>query len=450
MDNTCDIWKDWRINSSKERHCKTDKMTIKQRFKSAIKRGTGEAHLIMMENPNTDFSSDIIKAALTNYAYDSQSEGSRADYIFELIELSNQKERIKRKILDKLQNEREDSWTLDQLFDLAALFAKQGDKEAHKAIYKRFYKKRIPASEWVGQDAILELDGLEGLKYIAETKGKIIDNNSEEWEDSFMIDFFQEENPQIKVYEELEKAATSNNYIKVYLEAIKKNKFERLEREKPVYDYKMVTERIENNVIVPLPPAYIKDLSNSDIKRLAEDFLKSKTRVKQEKYLRVFDKVKYPFDFKDLLSHAKRPYSSNDRLVEYAVNSLRFFTNNEIRNFALEILNSNAPRPDIYTNLLIANYKVGDGRLLSKIVNKAKTEHQVHDLAFSYVDIFQANKTTDCEQPLLALYNKLTCSLHREDIVRIMIENNVLPDSIRKEIKYDSLLSTRELVKENE
>ena len=424
-------------------------MTIRQKFKSAVKRGTGETHLIMMANPKMDFSSDIAKAALTNYAYDSQSEGSRSDYVFELIELSNQKEKIKKIILDKLQNEKEDTWALDQLFDIAALFAKQGDKEAKNAIYKRFYKKRIEGSEWVGQDAILEIDGLDGLKYIAETKGRVIAKDPEEWEDSFMVNFFQEDNPEIKVYEELEKAAINNKYIRLYLDTIKKNKFKRAERKKPIYNYQTINDRIEKNVIVPLPPVYAKDLSNSDIEKLAHDFSKSKTRAKQEKYLRVFDRVKYPFDYKDLLTQAKRPYSSKDRLVEYAVNSLRYFTNQEIREFAIEKLNGNVSRPDIYTNLLIGNYQNGDSELLTKIVNKARTDYQIHDLVFSYVDIYQANKTSDCKDPLLALYYKLTCGLHREDIVRIMIENKVLPDSIREEIKYDSLDSTRELIKEN-
>src|SRR3989339_851106 len=375
-------------------------MTIRQRFKSAIRRGTGETHLIMMANPKMDFSSDITKAALINYAYDSQSEGSRSDYVFELIELSKQKEKIKKKILDKLLNEKEDTWALDQLFDIAALFAKQG---------------------------------------------KIFEKDSEEWEDSFMVDFFQEDNPEIKVYDELEKAAIDNKYIRLYLETIKKNKFKRAERKKPVYNYQTVKDRVDKNVMVPLPPVYAKDLSDSDIEKLADDFLKSKTRTKQEKYLRVFDRVKYPLDFKDLLTQAKRPYSSKDRLVEYAVNSLRYFTNQEIREFALEKLNGNISRPDIYTNLLIGNYKDGDSELLTKIVNKARNEHQIHDLVFSFVDIFQANKTVDCKKPLMALYNKLTCGLHREDIVRIMIENKVLPDKIREEIKYDSLDSTREL-----
>lgn len=67
-------------------------MTVRQRFKNAIKRGTGETHLLMRKS-KVDFSSDIIKAALTNLSYDNQSEGSRADYVFELIELSNQKKK---------------------------------------------------------------------------------------------------------------------------------------------------------------------------------------------------------------------------------------------------------------------------------------------------------------------------------------------------------------------
>jgi hypothetical protein len=34
-------------------------MTPGQLFKSAIKRGTGEAHLLMKANPDVDFSNDM-------------------------------------------------------------------------------------------------------------------------------------------------------------------------------------------------------------------------------------------------------------------------------------------------------------------------------------------------------------------------------------------------------
>lgn len=124
----------------------TDNKLIKQKFRSSIKRGTGEAHLIMQNNPTVDFSSDIIKASLKNYAYDGQSEGSRALYLSELIELSKQKDKIRQAILSGLATERQDTWALVQLFDLATIFAKQGHKDAKRAIYKRFFKKIISGS----------------------------------------------------------------------------------------------------------------------------------------------------------------------------------------------------------------------------------------------------------------------------------------------------------------
>lgn len=54
---------------------------IKRRFFNSLKRGTGEAYLIINDNPLIDFSNYIIKGALRNYAYDGQSENSRAQYI---------------------------------------------------------------------------------------------------------------------------------------------------------------------------------------------------------------------------------------------------------------------------------------------------------------------------------------------------------------------------------
>lgn len=419
-------------------------MTVRQRFKNAIKRGTGETHLLMKANPNIDFSSDIIKAALTNLSYDNQSEGSRADYVFELIELSNQKEKIRQVILKALSTERQDTWALDQLFDLAAKFAIQGDKEAKKAIYKRYYKKTIQGSEGVGQDAIIEIDGLEGLKHIAETKGKVISKDPEEWEDSWTVDYFQEQNPTIKVYNELEKASKSNEYIKTYLDTIKKHKAKFQKRERPKYNYQIVTEKINSKVIVPLPPAGAKELSKTDIKKLADDFLKETDRLKLEKYMRVFDRVKFPYDYQPLLELAKGKNKKDDRLVEYATGALKYFSGADIREFAIEKLKK-VKIPSDYMDLLVSNYKKGDFKLLTEIVARCKNEHDIHSLVYGYINIYQANKTKECKEPLEAIYDKLTCGIHRADIIKILIDNDVLSNRLKSEIKFDSNDEIRKL-----
>src|SRR4051812_30978522 len=88
----------------------TDNKTLKQQFRSSIRRGTGEAHLILQRHPAIDFSAEIIKAALCNYAYDAQSEGSRALYLAELMARSQHQDKIRKAILTGLAAEENDTW----------------------------------------------------------------------------------------------------------------------------------------------------------------------------------------------------------------------------------------------------------------------------------------------------------------------------------------------------
>jgi hypothetical protein len=425
----------------------TNSKTIKQKFKSSIKRGTGEAHLIMQQNPSIDFSADIIKASLTNYAYDGQSEGSRALYISELISLSKQQNKIRGAILKGLANEQKDTWALVQLFDLAAFFAKQGDKKARQAIYKRFFKKIISGSDWCGYASLIELDGLEGLKYIATTIGKSLEKNPDDWQDSSIIQHFQEDNPNIKVQEELEKASKENPFIKIYLDNIKQTEDGRENHQRPVVniDYETITERINNKARrVPINPFEAKRIKKIDIKKLANDFLKETDRLKLEKYMRIFDRVKYPFDYSPILEIVKSKNNTNDRLIEYAAGALKHFAGNDIRKFAIECL-SVTKNPSDYLDLLVSNYKKGDYKLLTTIAKNCKNEDAVHEIVYGYINIYKANKTKECKEPLEAVYEKLTCGIHRKDIVKILIDNKVLSKKINDEIKYDSSEEVRQL-----
>ena len=77
----------------------TDPINIKRQFLNALKRGTGEAYLIVKDNPKIDFSNQIIKGALNIFAYDGQCEGDRATYIFEIISISKKKDKIRKAVL---------------------------------------------------------------------------------------------------------------------------------------------------------------------------------------------------------------------------------------------------------------------------------------------------------------------------------------------------------------
>lgn len=100
------------------------------KFKNSLKRGTGEAILILKENPELDFSDLIINASIKNFAYDPQIEGSRENYLFELIQLSPKRNKIIDILLKNLSDFRNDDWGVFQLFKIAKLFAKNGDIKA--------------------------------------------------------------------------------------------------------------------------------------------------------------------------------------------------------------------------------------------------------------------------------------------------------------------------------
>ena len=422
-------------------------MNLKQKFKSAIKRGTGETHILIKENPTVDFFDEIIKAALFNFAYDQQSEGGRDFYIAELIKLSPQKDKILPVIYDALKNESNDDWSIEQLFDIAAIFAKEGNEHAKKAVYENYYKYAMNGADWAGEDAIIEIDGLKGLLYVAETKGKYLSENAESWVDSFFVDDFQKQNPSVGVYEELTKAAENNSFVKKYLETIEEHKFavyKPNKDKKEKYDYKYIKDRFENTKLGIVGPRLCEKLSKKDLKKLADEFLKEEDRLKQAKYLGVFRYAKFPYDYEPILEVAKTKNSRNDRLVYLAVEALQFFKAKDIRQFAVEKLSA-PDEPDIYINLLIGNYKKGDWKLLKSIAENCENDDIIHSLGADYIDIYKVNPTKECREPLEIIYDKMNCGLHRKDLVKILIENDVLSDKIRKEIQFDCNEETRKL-----
>lgn len=421
----------------------TDSKTIKQTFRSSIRRGTGEAYLIMQNNPTVDFSTDIIKASLTNYAYDGQSENSRALYLSELIALSKQRDKIRKELLQGLATEQDDTWALTQLFDLAKIFAQSCDTEARQVIYDKFFNNIVDHSDWVGYSEILELDGLDGLIFIADKIGKALEKNPDDWQDDMIIDHFQRENPKVKAYGELEKASKQNRFIKIYLDNIKRTEENRKNHVREKVEYNNIIE--EALLCKPYIRLWKRKITDKQLTAIANQLLIEKNKINQEKLLYVFNKFKFPFDNEFILQLAKQKPTSKNRIVEFAIDALQLLQSKNIRQFALEQLKT-TKRPEGFTNILISNYKSGDYKLLTTLATKFNDEHIIENLASSYIDIYKANKTKECQEPLEAIYAKLTCGIHRKGIIEVLIDNKVLSDKIKQEIKYDSYLETRQLL----
>jgi hypothetical protein len=153
-------------------------------------------------------------------------------------------------------------------------------------------------------------------------------------------------------------------------------------------------------------------------------------------YLRVFSERKFPFGHQKILELCRRPDNHQDRLKYFAIEALSFFEHREVRAFFLE--NFAAKGGYDYLPLLELNYRKGDHLIITDLIEKARSQDVIHSMVFGLIDIYQANPTKACKKPLLAMYDKLNCGLHREDILKILYQNGVLPDKILREAVYDS------------
>lgn len=421
----------------------TDTNLIKLKFQSAIRRGTGETHLLIQSHPGIDFSGEIIKACVKNFAYDGQCEQSRDMYLFELINLSGKSGKIKKAILKALLKPQKDTWTRTQLFDLTKIFAQQNDAEARQALYNAFVNNSILGSEWAGTSEIMELDGIEGLKFIAEEFGKRLEKDPEDWQDDYDVNQFQKDNPEIDVWTELDIAAKQNRFIKIYIDEVRRNTAQRNEREKPpVPVYKDI---VEEALLRPSRTWFLnRKLNGVQLNLIAQQLIVERTKNNREKLLRVFTRHKFPLDKEFLFNQACKDPVRNRRIVTLAIQALSLFKNKSIRQFALKQIAIDK-HPTLFVELLKENYKQGDYKLLSTLIANSNNGTELEDLIIDIKDIYYVNESPECQEPLEALYDKHTCGICRKYIVEILKENNVLSERIKNEIRFDCNKHTREL-----
>lgn len=416
---------------------------LKSEFFTAAKLGLGRAYLLAQAHPNVDFSAAIIRAALKNYAYDGQCESSRAHYLFALYQQSKQQARIRRAVLRGLAAEREDTWTLTQLVELAFLFAQKGDAAARAALYHQFSHNPTDA-DWVGAKEIIALDGLAGIQRVAQHFGRALAKDPTNWQDSYLLQSFQERNPAVDVWEELRQIAVQDADVGRYLQNVEATRAETAAR-LPSTREPLV---LEEAILVPgqraLPFRVRRNLQPSQLQWLAEQLITEKRPAILENLLSVFEYTKFPLAYHPILRLAQRKPNGRYRLAELATGAVAFLHAPEIRNFALQRL-ARTTRPAQYTSILRSNYQAGDATLLVAVIDRFHQGHIIEQLAVSYIDIYRDNPTPECALPLVALYRKMTCGIHRADVVRLLIENNALPAWLNEELPFDSSDETQSL-----
>lgn len=140
-------------------------MTIEE-FERALNCGLGRCvtELKACENKEV-YRAAVLDCCLNNPCFDTQCEGTRAEYIYDLVSAFGDAEYFLLPVIDKLNNSLDDcGWDFAHLCDLTAEFARRGNEKALaalKGIYGELYAVLLKRRDFDGYDG--ERDNFERL-----------------------------------------------------------------------------------------------------------------------------------------------------------------------------------------------------------------------------------------------------------------------------------------------
>jgi hypothetical protein len=422
-------------------------------FRNAMRKGLGRAIVYLMEHETEPFYDEIAYCCTHNTAYDPQCEGTRAQYVFEVLRLTGETERFRSQVLEALLAA--SHWRdAVYLFELAGLMAEHGDEKARQTIYEKLERNDTDSdSSFMGREVIIRLDGLEGFLRIAELIGAAVLSDPEHQDHGEASDTLRSAKTlcgEDRAVRAIEEAARTNERIAAY-----SRKVEEHERSSPYersyrvrfrdFRYDRVAKEIESrkgNLSIGILRSWGLRASDEDLARAADDLLAETRHEYLLSYVRIFDGRRFPLDPQRLMDLAR----SDDRDMSWAaLKALWHVDHPGLRDLAMELLEKRIC--DGVLGLVAHNYSEGDHARIEAVLCENWNEEQVHSVGYDLREVFEENETPDCQRLMLWVYEHTPCALCRHHAVRILLTNEVAPAWMIRECCYDSDEETRALAK---
>ena len=348
-------------------------------FERVLGLGLGRAILFLRGHEAAPHRAAILRACSQHTAYDPQVEGSRAAYLFEVLQATGDPTAYLDEILTALLAVT-DYWDADQLFDLARCFAQAGHAHAREAMYEKFLRNDVE-EPFVGAAALVRLDGLRGLLVVAEHVGRTVRADPAAWIDQSLLAVANEVCGKEQVRETLEQARAASPEIAAFIDALEANRAERAEAVRHRLDLTGASYERVREVIASQPSRQLglvvlqrwgRAASDEELARAAADLLAESDEDRLISYLRIFGKRRFPLDPAPLLPLVPH---ANTRLVAAAFTALSHLSDARVRQVALDLLQDEQVTGwarGRAADLLVANYLPGDAERLAGWLTRSR------------------------------------------------------------------------------
>ena len=413
-------------------------------FRHLLKLGLGRAILYAKGHDVEAFRNLILDACLHCYAYDPQIEGTRADYMLELVDFMPGKTFYHEQVLNALPGSGDD-YDAVQRFRFAACLAFDGDDRAKQAMYQN-YKPGPRMGEGIGID-FLQMDGTNGLLFAAEKMGELLMATREKVDLGWLLSVAGEKLGEQEAREALRKAGTENPRIEVYrlaVEASRKRLDESLSRSGEMINasYDQLKPKLPEMTFTWIT-SWGERASDADIERAAQGLAAAQNPKEQYAHLRIFAHRRFPLDIQLLLGLVD---VEQERVGLAALKALSQITHPAVRELAFRLVKRRARWRGEAIDLLARNFIHGDHAIALGWFEAEEDLETRHTLGSDLIDLWERYPDEETEVPMLrTVYEQGPCSFCREKIVRRLIERGALTEELRSECSFDANDHIREV-----
>ncbi len=430
-----------------------------EEFEAAARRGLGRAVLWLQRGeviPNRDF---LLHACTHNLTFYFQSAEDRARYMFDIIQATSEPEfysQFVRQSLDEISDDEDDWWEEDersigQMFGLLGLLAKNGDYSVRKSLYS-FFEKHSAGSDYSRAEVIVNIDGLDGYLVIVHQWILHPRKQEDHWTEAWLLEQVEERFGLEIVQSFLEQAAEAEPAIGMYLTEVRekqtawhKRQGSKSRRDRP--GYAELRRRIFNSEASKgrMPwDRWGATVSEDDAEKLAAELLAETNSVRLERYLRLFQRRPFPFDYTPLLALAR---SGDQQVVTAARAALARIEHSSIHDLALELMETDE-RPWELIELLARNFREGDEKAIERILEEPWGAKKTERIGLELRKVVEENITVALAPALLLFYERGYCTMCRHGTIELLDELGQLPPCIVEEGQYDADDSIREYVEQ--
>lgn len=406
----------------------------------------------LREYPTSAYNDIILDACLDNDVFDQQMNGDRGWYLHQMMVATGEplwfRDRLISELKGQTPNDRDDNSLVAELLDV---LAQHGDAAARQTLYAAL--ERDPTWDRV-QEAIVRLDGLDGLVTVARAVGFLDIEPTGECTGQPDDALYQAEElfDEAEIWERLEAKAITDPAVRKYIGWMRPDflPFSRVPRraERPYISF----DEFEASVGRPLseqinPRWWGIQASGKDLGKAAQKVLElpANDYAKLRRYLWVFLKRTFPLNHQPLIDLADSP---DERIAWWAINALDNISHPDVRELAFRLRGVEDRRQRRWIGLLANNYLADDYVLFEQAILDETDEETIHSYGMDIEQTTKEHGRTELALLLVLLYDRDPCGTCRDRFVRLLHELDQLPLWMIEESRFDADRYLREFIEE--